>query len=281
MRLAFRTDRATVPVLLSPARRRSVPMRVWLAAVLSVLILSGCGSLAVMHMLPTGEWSVMSYEYTRLRTQLNVSPVYLPKQIAYRPVESCVYRGQSVDQTGRLTSFERTVALRPVEDRLLITQVHDGITSTALITQDGRLLDFNTVQLDGYRTTSETFPAYAAAESRALRSRPHIFAHAINELKLAFPHYSTGSLRPGGVIASVTDEYDRHWAQFVYRGLTTYNGVSAAVLDLTKTDQGNTRGPRLTIGFTIVDIALGIPLVYVMDSGSVARLRVELTHCAR
>lgn len=256
-------------------------MRVVLAGALFALVLSGCGSLATVRMLPTGEWSVMNGENTRLRAQLEVSPVPLREQINYSPVKNCVFSGQSVDRTGRPTVFEREVTVRPVEDRLLITQFDNGITSTALIAQDGTLLDFNTVQLDGYRTTSETFPAYAAAESRALRQRPHIFAHVINELKLAYPQYAAGGLQPDRVVATVTDEGNRPWAQYVYRGLTEINGVTAAVLDLTKVAEDDPRRSRITIGFNLVDLGRGLPILYVMDSGSAVRLRVERIHCAR
>ena len=256
-------------------------MRILLIASLTTLLLAGCSSLAVVTKLPTGEWSVMEGKNNRLRAKLSVTPVPLPQQITYSPFDTCVYRGLAVDLDGQPMEFEREVALRQVEDRLLIAYVDRGATSTALIDRRGKLIDFNTVQLDGFRSNAETFPPYAAAKSVALRRQPHVFAHAINELKLAYPHFDTGQRHVDSVVAVVTDEDDRPWAHFVYRGLTTHNGVTAAVLDLTKPDRMDVRGPRLTIGFSVVDITRGIPLIYVFDSGSVARLRVELAHCTR
>jgi len=253
-------------------------MKTVLLVVVATIVLAGCASFAPVRMLPTGEWSIMDADNTRRRARLIITPVALPHQIAYSPTERCFYRVVSIGYAGRTASFEREVAVRTVHDRYLITHRQSGIASTALIGKDGRLFDFNTVQFDGSRTNSETFPAYASAQSRALREQPHVFAHFINELKIAYPHYATERRQVGSVVATVTDENGRPWAQYVYRGLTNNNGVTAAVLDLTKVREGDAGG-GFVIGFNVVDLSRALPVLYVVDTGSATKLVVERTQC--
>ena len=243
----------------------------------TTLFLNGCGTVAVSRLLPNGERSIMSAENTRVRAQLAVRPVPLPFPITYGPVARCSYEGVETDLAGRSIFFERDISVRQVQERLLISYRQGKSDSTALISQSGELIDFNTVQLDGTQTNTETFPAYAATRSIALRRRPHVFTHAINELKLAFPHYTSDRVRVGSVVAIVTDENGRPWAEYVYRGMVDFDGSRSAVLDLTKWLD---RSTRLTIGFNIVDLADGLPRLYVFDSNASHSLKVKLQRCA-
>ena len=81
----------------------------------------------------------------------------------------------------------------------------------------------------------------------------------------------------GDWVAILPGEDLNPWAAWRFVGLTTYQGTQAAVLDLRRTMPAHVeRGPIL-IGYNVVDLRNGLPLLVVLDAGS--HIRTELEGC--
>jgi len=224
---------------------------------LAALSLSSC-MIPVMPPLPSGTRSGMGEERTRIRSQLAITAVSLAERLTYRPVQACSYRVKMGSADGEWSEGIQQVSLRRVRDRLLITAVQGGNTSTALIGNDGQVHDFNVSLVDGERTNSEVFFGGAHGDRDAM---------AINPINLAFPHYVSPRLGVGEMTGFVQHQSGWPWARYVYRGTTTYRGVDAIVLDLLSQVENDGRGQPLTIGFAVIDRRNSMPLYYTVDAG--------------
>ncbi|HEV7658217.1 MAG TPA: hypothetical protein VGO55_00070 [Allosphingosinicella sp.] len=217
----------------------------------------------IMPPIPGGTRSGMGYERTEIRSQLAIAPVSFPQRPTYRPVQACVYRVVMGTAEGEWSEGTQQVSIRRVRDRLLITVVQGGNTSTALIGDNGQVYDFNVSLVDGVRTNREAFFGGSHGNRDAM---------AVNPINLAFPHYALPRLSVGEMTGFVQHESGWPWARYVYRGTTTYHGSEAIVLDLIS--QGETAGGEpLTVGFSVIDRRTWMPLYYTVDFGFTVEAR--------
>jgi hypothetical protein len=223
----------------------------------------------------------MSAESNGIRTQIAVNPIPLPNVLAYRPVTSCLY-----DETR--TPFEKPtvrtrgeLSVKRVRDRYLVTSREGGRTSTALIGPRGKLYDFNLVDSDNTRATTETYGAEVdrkLAEINASGDPRVTNAHVVNDFAVSIPDFAPNPRYPGDTAAVVVDESNNEWAVYKYRGLTQIGGITAAVLDLTRVFPDNPGyGPTL-VGFDVVDLKTMLPVIVVLDAG--IKVRAERISCS-
>lgn len=235
-----------------------------LLAGLSAMALSGCQSTSAGK---EGPATTLQISNSRIRSQLAIRPELLVGAF-YRQVPICTYAhvrnvAGSPPVTGRAA-----VVVKPVRNRLLITLTEGSKSSTALIGPDGTMYDFNLIDDQGRRWTSETY----AAEAR--RAAPN-GEPVINQFTAMFPRYVKGPWTPGTVVGDVRTQDGILWAEYIYRGRTGFKGREAAVVDMvTVTAKKSTR--RL-VGFNIIDAVSLVPLLYVFQTQN--EVRVEQISC--
>jgi len=240
-----------------------------LPAAIALPVLAGC---ATMTGMAGGSYSLLSAENERMRGSLAVAATPLARRPDYAPVERCAYsqRLTPYKQASSQHRFDLTVrAVRA--DRLLVTMTEAGRPSTALIAPDGALHDFNLVQADGSRWTTQNF---ASEAQRRITDAGGGDIGVINHFSAAFPHYGIDSWQPGDAVATVLSHDGKPWGQYIYRGLANANGVEGAVLDLMAWSGGR----QVLVAFNIVDLRNMTPIVYVFDGGT--QVRLERTGCS-
>lgn len=251
-----------------------------LAGLTLLAILNACAPVTRMK---DGSYSQLQPENTALRESLAVRPPATALTITYRVVRECIYRDSSVLLVGRNADTDAILKMRAIRDRIQILYTRAGqATDTALIYSNGRLSDFNIGDtVTGRRGTPEAEPfEKALAVQRVKAANPRApGVHVLNDFSLLTPAYITTAFRVGAEVARVEDESGTLWARYIFAGVSTYKGVNAAVLDLRRdVPDGREYGPVL-VGFNIIDLNNGLPLLYVLNSGS--NIRIEQKECRR
>ena len=241
--------------------------RLKLVAAFGCLILAaGCQT---MPRIPGSGVSALDAHYTQLRQTLAVSAVPFPRNAAYVPFR-CNYRAQVQAMGSSVSSTQPAVTVTPVRDRLLVTITDGANTSTALIGTAGHLYDFNMANfLGGGRYDSGTYQQVARQWQQATGS-----SSVINEFTLVFPQYVIQRPSPGQAASHVVNQDNVVWAKYIYQGLTTYNGVQAALFDLTVPAGYN---DTAVVGFSLVDTTTMAPVLTVVRAGST--LQFERVGC--
>lgn len=237
--------------------------------------LSGC---AMNALTPGGTPSGMDSVNTRLRSGLTVTPSPLSRPPTYTPAQPCTYR-QVVTLVGQRPAVKSySVGVKAVRDRLLVSFVGSGETSTALINRQGTMFDFNLVNsIDGSRWTSDNYRARATQQAARTQAQYGPSAHSINDFTALYPRFILGRQQVGDVVAEVQDESGKVWASYIYRGVVQYNGNQAIVLDLMRRFESVPGNPILMVGFNVLDSSTMAPLVFVLDAGH--KLKFERISC--
>jgi hypothetical protein len=170
--------------------------------------------------LPAGGNAKMSKKNIQIRRGLVISPVSLPRAPSYRPVRDCSYRVLTRTRSREWVERLQQTSIRRVRDRLLITVTEGPSVSTALISDKGKVFDFNATGPAGSRKTSDTFLRSYEGTANDL---------VINPVNLAFPDYHRPQLSVGQSVAWVQHYSAWPWGYYVYRGTTTYNNKKAIV----------------------------------------------------
>lgn len=242
-------------------------------------LLAGCVSIVK---LPDGQTSAMGAESNSLRAQLIINPTPLPTALAYKPVVSCLYRETRTPFGKPTVITQGQLSVRRVRDRYLVTSREEGRTSTALIGPHGKLYDFNLVDSNNERATTQTYNAEVDRKLAELNATgdPRVNnAHVVNDFAVLIPDFAPNPRYPGDTAAVVLDEGNNDWAVYRYRGLTQVAGTTAAVLDLTRTFPDNPEiGPSL-VGFDVIDLRTMLPVLVVLDAG--IQVKLESLSCSR
>jgi hypothetical protein len=235
-------------------------------SVISTSLVVACQGIVTF---PDGHPSAMNAENNRLRTQLLITAGPLPTSAIYRPI-NCAYRLTRTPYKKPTTHSRIDVSIRPVAGRLLVASTVDGKVSTALIGTNGKLYDFNSVDLaSNERDTPETFRQSA---ERTISQSDKQSAHVINEFSALMPEYIRAPRNVGDTVAVVFSEDNAVWASYQYRGITSYNGEVGEVLDLTRVMANNSQYGAAIVGFDIVDVKTTMPMLSVIDAGTKVRL---------
>lgn len=253
--------------------QRPSTIRAHTAALLAGMLAS-CQSLPS---LPHGTASAMNSADTKARAGLAIVPTPFPAQPSYAAVTGCLYRHVIAIYGGKTNETQVLLTAKRVRDRLLITTSGDGKNSTLLIGRNGTLYDFNTADLfQDKRVSPETFEQSSREQIAAMQSKGSKGVHVINELTAIFPQYVVGGASPDAIVASVAAEGSTVWANYLYRGRTTYQGVDAAVLDLVRAFESVPSG-TVTVGYNVVDLSNMMPILFVLDAGN--KMRFERISC--
>lgn len=194
---------------------------------------------------------------------LAVQAVYIPSLPRYRPVSYCQYTGQMSDGVTRQRDSE-TIVVRRVRDRLLVTSTIGGEQSTLLISPSGQKYDYNAADASGRRLTPDEF-------SRVQGER----GPAMNNIDLYIPSFRPGPANPGDVVARLRDSSGIVQAVFVYKGLTSFKGRDAVLLDLAMATPDGAAGRG--VGFSIIDAQRALPLLFAASGRP--SIRVEQIEC--
>jgi hypothetical protein len=214
--------------------------------------------------------------HSALRAGLFPQPATLPPAPGYRPMPGCTYQTTYAAAPGAaLRSVQTNLVIRPVKNRLLATASVGTIRSTTLMTPDGVVQDFNwTSFIDGKRWTRENYSGMARAE--LAKRQPGERAYYLRETDLIFPIFRPGGLTPGQVAATVGTYDDAQYASFIYRGVLPYHQREAVLMDLVRVLPTTTGPAPVIIGFSLVDFETRLPLLLVLQPGSLFRME-ELT----
>jgi hypothetical protein len=245
------------------AYSRSLPLIVALA----LPALSGCQTAGGQAAKAPGRSSSLLE-----RRNLTVSPVPLPRTPFYGPVDQCSYSQMEAVPGSPASVSTISITVRPVRDKFMIAISQGGRMSSILITRDGTLRDFNVLDRSGTRLTTETY-SEEANRRLAATGKPGVM---INQITAAFPHYLLPVWKPGSVVAAVQSQDGKDWAQMVYRGLATYKGSTAAVLDMVPAGAPTPENATL-IGYNLIDVSTMMPLLYVFETSN--RVRLERLSC--
>jgi hypothetical protein len=207
-----------------------------------------------------------------MRDALVISREGFPGSLRYQPVERCEFFLLQASFRRDPVSVGMSVSVRRVGEYLFLNATSSFGDSTALFDFDGRLLDFNIVDLSTRRrTTSESYPSDAETELNRLGRSSDI--HFINFLRLFTPHYRSTALRVGEVAAVVLDETNQVWGKYIYMGTANFGGLKVLVLDLVHSAGGSVDQGALVVGFTLIDPKNMLPVVSTVESGALVRLR--------
>lgn len=225
-----------------------------------------------------GRWKPgLSKVNARTRAALVIAADAMSHSLVYAPAAPCTYRSTFTlygqDPQVRISS----VSLKPVRNRLLVSMLGPGENSTVLIDRSGMLYDFNLVNMNGTRSTSEDYQAGANEQAARTREKYGASSHAINDFTILYPHFIAGRRQVGDVVAEIADESGSLWGTYVYRGTTSYAGRQAVVIDLVHKLETRPDKPPVAVGFNILDASTLAPLLLVLDAGSA--LRVERISC--
>ncbi len=200
---------------------------------------------------------------------ITATPVVGP--IRYAAVGQCAYLQNSTAPAAP-PSEQISITVRTVRNSLLVTIVESKGTSTAIIGTDGSLQTFNLVNAAGGRDTPSNYNQRAADAAARYTAQYGSTAHMINNFAAVYPHYLKPSWNPGDTVATLESEGGRPWAVHVYRGITSYKGRRAALIDIVRTlDSAPAAGP-LVVGWALVDTTTMAPLLFALDAGWKARL---------
>ena len=244
---------------------------------LSMLLVVGC---APLISLPDGRSSGMSADNTAARVALGGSTRPGSASFSYRPVRTCSF---TETKSSSLTP-ERTAQIswteRPVADRLQVVLVRDSDPpATYLLSRTGHIYGFNGPSaLDPTRRINNDNETSNSQETIQKTTREagvfHGAIHTINDFTLYMPEFRPGQIGVGQTAAIITTEDDgKLWASYVFMGVLDYNGTPAALLDLTRKMPGLESRGGILVGYSVVELRTGLPLLTAFDAGSHNKLQ--------
>lgn len=241
------------------------------------VLLAACETVPVPRpqLAPLPPRSVMSAANTRLREELPVVRIPLAGGLSYHSVTHCQFNESLSLATGGTAKRSSIITVKPIRNRLLITVTSGAVSSTILIDQQGKLFDYNIVDMvTGKRTTPESFAIYARTSLAEVRAKygPNVSGAHIIKGESWLPMFVKTSADVDDTIANLLAEDDSVWGAYVYRGTTWYHGTAAAVIDITRKLDSRPRDAPVVIGFDIINLKTMLPMLHVLDAGSTFRL---------
>ena len=231
---------------------------------------AGCQMAAI---LPDGQHSAMGIASNVQRATLDIEPRTHLGELVYSQVSNCVYK-QSIRLHGSSTTedFTITVSLKPIEDKyLVVLDSSNRKTSTALITYYGKLLDFNIIDsVSGERYTSESYGEKIQQRKKELGTayKPGN-TYFVNPISIFLPELENKkSYRVDQVVSTILEEEGSKWGEYVYRGVSDFEGQRVLVLDLIRTKGGGGYGRPLIFGYNLLDVNTKVPILTVLDGGT-------------
>jgi hypothetical protein len=197
-----------------------------------------------------------------------------PPKLSYPSTAMCWYDEKVHHKLGSTIpdhEYKVRVSIRTVKGRLLLVMTSDnGSISSASIDPLGKLYDFN-IATDGPEFERSN-PGTAGQVATQILQRDQsigVRKHILNEISLEIPEYERAPQRPGDTVGHVRSEDGMDWANFVYRGVTSYNGMQAALFDIEYIGPHDhpEYGPPL-VGFIIVDAQTAMPILLAFKSGT-------------
>jgi hypothetical protein len=248
------------------------------------LVLSGCT--AVVTRLPDGYFSTMGSFANIDRSQVS-SPQPESLRIRHKPTSAPVHYKMTARKVGgAFLSTDYDLDVKQVEDSFLLTlsqQNMQNIVSTVLISIDGRLLDYNWHSFIADSTEKNRTPENYATNAEKAKSHIPTFAdglngliainpHTINEVSVIFPTYLKTEQITNDTVAYVVSDDGKIWASYSYRGVVEIQGQKGALFDLLRV-RGDLASEPVIVGFNIIDIDDGLPILCDFSSGSEFQFR--------
>lgn len=231
----------------------------------------GCIAIVAASFLAAGA-EAMSPDDIALRNSLKITAPASPISIRYKPVSECVY---GEDLTGGAMVDRSVLRIRAIKDDRLqaVLTSQNGQQNIAIIDSTGYLFDWNVPSASGNERFTPARQGEIAAQLAMGEIKSHDSRHVLPRLNFYLPQYdmpSAQTMTARQRVAIVTNERSMPWGSYTFAGMTTYKGVTVAVLDLY-----NNAGAMS--GFNIVDLRSGLPLLSVFDAG--LHVRFEQQGC--
>lgn len=229
------------------------------STIIAILVALWCSACANVTALSDGQLDILWREDELIREALLVRPIQPSAPLAYRATAQCAYRAEYATSGTRMTSFSYSVHAREIQqDRILLSVNVDGHQGTVLLSSSGEIRDFNVWSAEHRQAV--TGDQYNASTG-AWRGRPgDPRGEFRRDLTAMFPRLLVSQPLPNEPLAVLSDPSGAPWARYIYRGMTSYAGEEAVVVDLVQ-DFGD--GRRVLIGFTIASASTLGPLYQV------------------
>lgn len=234
-------------------------------------VLSGCSTTTT---LTDGRQSTVPTEVMAELRSLDIRPPAGPITLAYRAIDRCSYDLKAKKFTGASDASDLDVSIKSADGLYFLTiDKHTGEYTTALITAEGRIVDFNVgpdpVMPDLGRFNTKSQAAVSKEYIRRANAQRNPLTqgspHVVNDISILFPEYRGPLTRPGEIAAIVKSEDGAAWGAYVLRGVTTYEARAAVVLELQR--NVSNLGPTV-MGFDIVDAQTAMPMRHVIYAGT-------------
>ena len=226
----------------------------------------------MMAVLPDGQRTVMGSNSSIQRSSLAIKKTQYSSPLVYASDINCEYKETSKEFGSSESSvYSINLSITSVGDKSLVVMEYLGkYKSTALIDPRGKLIDFNFIDpKDGKRTTSETYQERIGEQRSSLDESLRSRAQFVNPFSLFMPEFhKISQLSVNKSVANITMEDGQNWGEYVYRGLSQYNGRSVIVLDLVRIPPTLSDSTAVLYGYNLIDAETKLPVLTVLDAGT-------------
>ncbi len=243
--------------------------------ILSVFLicLAGCYS-----SLPDGQLTLMNRGNSQARGRINITPQIIYEPFIYKPVSSRTFQ-TTIDIPGQPQEFHRIdVSIRYIDDRVLVVgrENHEH-RYTCLLSKNGKLYDFNFIDTQDGRVTTENYDERVKNRMKKLNSKKLNAPHVLNSLSLIYPEFKSPPYLPDEAAAKVISGNGKMWGEYKFRGITNYRQTEAVVFDLVRIQETNPTIGEMVVGFSIVELNTMLPLFMVFDRHTTYTVEMDLS----
>lgn len=250
---------------------KNIGPKIGFAVVLAVhSLLTSCA--VVMN---DGQKSTMSGNNNKTRESLKIRRVSIGR-LEYGKNQMCTYKISIMalgDSSYGEKEYKFTLKRVKKDRNLCIFKDIEGNNSTCMITNTGKLVDFNLHQNFFGGTGRETKKNYAEAviEAKEKLKKSGDFkegaTYFIQPISVILPEFEASSRhRPGSVLSEIRTHGGELWAKYIFRGESFYSGRNVYVLDIVQEGLSYLQGPLL-IGYSLIDVSTSLPTYLVVDAG--------------
>lgn len=215
-----------------------------------------------------------------LRKTIAVTAAPLPAPLRYASGNNCTFelfwsRVGFADQNGAMT-----INTAMVRDRVAISMHTLGTQSSLLITSNGSITNFNSV--DPFTRERVTASNLAAAAEKTIQELQKKHPEAKNpDFIVGLPMLprlidNDGSV---GSKVAVVDSVRGEWAAYYYQGMVRYRNWDGAVLDLIQVVNIKGKPTNVRLGFLVAEYRTMMPLMFVFENYD--RIRARVIRCDR
>ena len=250
----------------------------------TAIFLAGCQSITT---LPDGQQSVMSAELNSQRVSLKINPIQHNQKLRYTPQKNCHYKESRYTYSSNgAESYAINLTIKPIKEKYLVVIERNNSEkpSTALINPNGRILDFNLADpSDGTRFTTENYKDTVSEKERQLKEKVgHMSTpktiHFLNPISVFMPEFINSThIIPNTIVAKVTSDDGSVWGNYVYQGVSIFNGKQVLVMDLKRKLETFPNKEPVIVGFNLMDVSTKLPIYTALDSGS--KIIIEYINC--